>query len=41
MTTPTPSGTVTTSTDALGITTVTFFHPAHNSLPGALLQELA
>jgi methylglutaconyl-CoA hydratase len=39
--TPPPSGTVTTTTDAYGITTVTFFHPAHNSLPGALLQELA
>lgn len=39
--TPPPSGTVTTATDAYGITTVTFSHPAHNSLPGALLRELA
>lgn len=42
MNTPNPqaSGQVTTATDAHGITTVTFFHPAHNSLPGALLREL-
>ncbi len=36
-----PTGTVTTSTDALGIATISFFHPAHNSLPGALLTQLA
>ena len=35
------AGHVTSATDALGITTITFFHPAHNSLPGALLAELA
>ena len=35
------AGTVTATTDALGITTISFFHPAHNSLPGALLTELA
>ena len=35
------AGHVTSATDAAGITTITFFHPAHNSLPGALLAELA
>lgn len=35
------TGTVTTATDAAGIATVSFFHPAHNSLPGSLLTELA
>ena len=38
--TPT-TGKVDYTTDTQGITTVSFFHPAHNSLPGALLQELA
>jgi len=33
------NGTVTTSTSN-GITTITFFHPQSNSLPGALLMEL-
>ncbi|OUJ75779.1 enoyl-CoA hydratase/isomerase family protein [Hymenobacter crusticola] len=32
---------VETQTDGLGITTVSFFHPAHNSLPSSLLTELA
>lgn len=35
------AGTVTVATDALGIATISFFHPAHNSLPGALLTQLA
>ena len=35
------NGHVTTATDADGICTVTFFHPAHNSLPGRILAELA
>ena len=35
------AGRVGTATDAHGIATITFFHPAHNSLPGALLAELA
>jgi methylglutaconyl-CoA hydratase len=35
------AGTVTAATDAHGITTISFFHPAHNSLPGALLTQLA
>ncbi|AKD04097.1 enoyl-CoA hydratase/isomerase family protein [Pontibacter korlensis] len=35
------AGTVEATTDEQGITTVTFFHPSHNSLPGALLDELA
>ncbi|MGI4834314.1 MAG: enoyl-CoA hydratase/isomerase family protein [Janthinobacterium lividum] len=34
-------GRVTTATDAAGVATISFFHPAHNSLPGALLAELA
>lgn len=34
-------GTVTTHTDTAGIATISFYHPAHNSLPGALLTELA
>lgn len=36
-----PAGTVSATTDALGIATITFFHPAHNSLPGQLLRQLA
>jgi methylglutaconyl-CoA hydratase len=36
-----PAGHVTAATDAAGITTVTFFHPAHNSLPSNILAELA
>ncbi|AMR25909.1 enoyl-CoA hydratase [Hymenobacter psoromatis] len=36
-----PAGHVTTATDAAGITTITFFHPAHNSLPAAILAQLA
>lgn len=35
------AGKVDTTTDAQGIATISFFHPAHNSLPGALLTELA
>ncbi len=35
------AGHVTTTIDAAGITTITFFHPAHNSLPGIILAELA
>jgi methylglutaconyl-CoA hydratase len=35
------AGTVTATTDASGIATISFFHPSHNSLPGALLTELA
>lgn len=35
------AGKVETTTDAQGIATVSFFHPSHNSLPGALLTELA
>jgi methylglutaconyl-CoA hydratase len=34
------AGTVTAATDAHGITTISFFHPSHNSLPGALLAQL-
>jgi methylglutaconyl-CoA hydratase len=42
MSTPTlTAGHVTRATDARGITTVSFFHPSHNSLPGALLTQLA
>ena len=35
------AGRVTVTTDAAGITTVSFFHPAHNSLPARILAELA
>ncbi|GAB3837242.1 enoyl-CoA hydratase/isomerase family protein [Hymenobacter jeollabukensis] len=35
------AGKVEATTDAQGIATVSFFHPSHNSLPGALLTELA
>ena len=35
------TGKVTATTDQHGIATVSFFHPSHNSLPGALLNELA
>ena len=35
------AGHVLAETDAAGIATITFFHPSHNSLPGALLAELA
>ncbi len=35
------AGRVTATTDAAGIATVSFFHPAHNSLPSAVLAELA
>ena len=35
------AGTVTATTDAQGIATITFFHPSHNSLPSALLAQLA
>ena len=35
------AGKVETSTDDLGIATISFFHPAHNSLPSSLLTELA
>ena len=35
------AGHVAATTDALGIATISFFHPAHNSLPGHLLRQLA
>ncbi|MGI4870190.1 MAG: enoyl-CoA hydratase/isomerase family protein [Janthinobacterium lividum] len=35
------NGHVHSATDAEGICTITFFHPAHNSLPGRILAELA
>ncbi|MCB2408377.1 enoyl-CoA hydratase/isomerase family protein [Hymenobacter lucidus] len=35
------AGKVEVTTDAHGISTVSFFHPSHNSLPGVLLNELA
>lgn len=39
--TQTTGGTVETSTTQSGICSITFFHPAHNSLPGELLIKLA
>lgn len=41
MSNSTTSGKVDISTDVAGVTTVSFFHPSHNSLPGSLLNELA
>jgi methylglutaconyl-CoA hydratase len=35
------AGHVSAITDALGIATISFFHPSHNSLPGQLLRQLA
>ena len=35
------AGHVSATTDAQGIATISFFHPAHNSLPGQLLRQLA
>jgi methylglutaconyl-CoA hydratase len=35
------AGKVDVTTDAHGIATVSFFHPSHNSLPSALLTQLA
>jgi methylglutaconyl-CoA hydratase len=35
------AGKVEATTDAHGIATISFFHPSHNSLPSALLTELA
>ncbi|MBC6610035.1 enoyl-CoA hydratase/isomerase family protein [Hymenobacter sp. BT507] len=35
------AGQVAATTDAQGISTISFFHPSHNSLPGALLTQLA
>ncbi|UOR06578.1 enoyl-CoA hydratase/isomerase family protein [Hymenobacter aerilatus] len=35
------AGKVDTTTYAQGISTISFFHPSHNSLPGALLTQLA
>ena len=35
------AGTVTAATDAYGISTITFFHPSHNSLPSRVLTDLA
>jgi len=35
------TGTVTATTTPAGISTISFFHPSHNSLPGALLTQLA
>lgn len=37
----TAAGKVEVTTDQQGITTISFFHPSHNSLPGAILNELA
>lgn len=37
----TKEGYVHSTTDEKGITRIEFFHPAHNSLPGALLAKLA
>lgn len=34
-------GKVTLSTDQDGVATISFYHPSHNALPGALLNELA
>ena len=34
-------GYITSHTDHIGITTIEFFHPQSNSLPGKLLEELA
>ncbi|MEO1452145.1 MAG: enoyl-CoA hydratase-related protein, partial [Bacteroidota bacterium] len=34
-------GSVETHLNQNGIATITFSHPAHNSLPGALLRKLA
>jgi methylglutaconyl-CoA hydratase len=36
-----PEGHVTSHTDHAGITTIEFFHPQSNSLPGKLLEQLA
>src|SRR5262245_28418311 len=35
------TGHVTTHTDHIGVTTIEFFHPQSNSLPGSLLEDLA
>lgn len=35
------SGYVTSHTDHTGVTTIEFFHPQSNSLPGSLLEQLA
>ena len=35
------AGHVRAETDAAGITTITFFHPSHNSLPSRVLNDLA
>lgn len=35
------TGRVAATTDAAGIATISFYHPAHNSLPSALLRQLA
>lgn len=35
------TGRVHVTTDQRGVTTITFFHPSHNSLPGDILNELA
>ncbi|TPE44255.1 enoyl-CoA hydratase/isomerase family protein [Pontibacter mangrovi] len=40
-TTAIAAGSVDIVTDEQGISTITFFHPSHNSLPGAILNELA
>ncbi|WP_181306324.1 enoyl-CoA hydratase/isomerase family protein [Rufibacter sp. XAAS-G3-1] len=37
----TETGHVTLAIDETGIGTISFFHPSHNSLPGALLNQLA
>ncbi len=36
-----PNGAITLSIDDSGIATISFYHPAQNSLPSALLNELA
>lgn len=36
-----PEGYVKSHTDHIGVTTIEFFHPQSNSLPGRLLEELA
>jgi methylglutaconyl-CoA hydratase len=35
----TDPGTITVNTTAEGVTTISFFHPAQNSLPSAILDK--
>ncbi|WP_227006223.1 enoyl-CoA hydratase/isomerase family protein [Rufibacter latericius] len=37
----TETGNVAFTVDEAGVATISFFHPSHNSLPGALLKKLA